>query len=135
MEDNKTIVKAVSRMRNCHMSARKMRLVANVVRGKRVEDALNTLKFTKKEAANWIERTLLSAVANWIVLTDDSPEDYELVIKEIRIDQGSQLKRFRPAPHGRAHRIRKHSWHSDSTVVNSKELKQGIETIEAVEEA
>lgn len=135
MEENKTIVEAVSRMRNCHMSARKMRLVADIVRGKRVENALNTLKFTKKEAAKWIERTLLAAIANWKVLTDEEPEDYDLMVKEIWVDQGSQLKRFRPAPHGRAHRIRKHSCHINIIVCNSKELEEKIEEVEAVEEA
>ena len=102
------------------MSARKMRLVADLVRGKDVEEALNILRFTKKEAGEWIEKVLLSAIANWEYKTNntESADDYDLYIKEIFSDQGTMLKRFRPAPHGRAHRIRKHTNHLTIVVEN-----------------
>lgn len=110
-------MKAVAKLSNCHMSARKMRLVADLVRGLPVADALNTLKFSKKEASLWIEKCLLSAIANWEYKVQEKhglseeADDYDLKITEIRVDAGSFLKRFRPAPHGRAHRIRKRTCH------------------------
>ena len=111
-------MEAVAKLKNCQMSARKMRLVADLVRGLPVTDALNTLQFTKKEAASWIDQCLISAISNWENKTSEDSDDYGLFIKEIRIDQGSMLKRFRPAPHGRAHRIRKHSCHINIIVAN-----------------
>ena len=74
--------------------------------------ALNILKFNGKEASNRLEKLLLSAIANWQAKNEDaSIEDAELFVKEIRVDSGSMLKRLRPAPQGRAHRIRKRSNH------------------------
>lgn len=102
------------------MSARKMRLVVDLVRGRQVEDALSILRYTKKEAAVWLEKIILSAVANWEQKTEsmESADDFELYIKEAYSDGGSILKRFRPAPHGRAHRIRKRSNHVTVVVAN-----------------
>ena len=102
------------------MSARKMRLVADLVRGKSVDKSLNLLKFTKKEAAGWIEKLLLSAIANWENKNDMaySAADYNLVVKTIMVDEGAVLKRFRPAPQGRAHRIRKRTNHVTLVVEN-----------------
>jgi len=111
MEQNKEFVTAVAKIKNCQMSARKMRLVANIIRDVEVEKALGILKYTKKEAAIWLEKLLTSAIANWSVLTEEEADDYNLVVSAIWVDQGAQLKRFRPAPHGRAHRIRKHFCH------------------------
>src|SRR5690606_18804510 len=89
-----------------------MRLVADLVRGEKVEKALNILKFSQKEASNRLETLLLSAIANWQAKNEDANiEEAELFIKEIRVDGGSMLKRLRPAPQGRAHRIRKRSNH------------------------
>ena len=89
-----------------------MRLVADLIRGERVEDALNTLRFNPKEAAGRLEKLLLSAIANWQAKNEDaSVEDAGLFIKEIRVDGGAMLKRLRPAAQGRAHRIRKRSNH------------------------
>ena len=103
---------AFAKLNNCPTSPRKMRLVADLVRGERVEKALNILKFSQKEASNRLEKLLLSAIANWQAKNEDaSIEDAELVVKEIRVDGGSMLKRLRPAPQGRAHRIRKRSNH------------------------
>ena len=102
------------------MSARKMRLVVDLVRGRQVEDALSILRYTKKEAAVWLEKIILSAIANWEQKTDggESADDFELYVKEAFSDGGSILKRFRPAPHGRAHRIRKRSNHVTIVVAN-----------------
>ena len=89
-----------------------MRLVADLVRGEKVEKALNVLRFSSKEASRRLEKLVLSAVANWQSKNEDaSVEDADLFVKEIRVDGGSMLKRLRPAPQGRAHRIRKRSNH------------------------
>ncbi len=103
---------AFAKLNNCPTSPRKMRLVADLVRGERVEKALNILKFSQKEASNRLEKLLLSAIANWQAKNEDaSIEDAELFVQETRVDGGSMLKRLRPAPQGRAHRIRKRSNH------------------------
>ena len=105
-------MEAVAKLNNVPTSPRKMRLVADMVRGRRVNDALNILKFEPKYGAEKIEKLLLSAIANWQVKNEDERlEDADLYIKEIRVDGGRVLKRLRPAPQGRAHRIRKRSNH------------------------
>ena len=111
-------------LRNCPLSARKMRLVVDLVRGRSVDDALNVLKFTKKEAAEWLEKVLLSAISNWENKADMaySAADYDLYIKEAYSNDGAFLKRFRPAPHGRAHRIRKRTNHVTLVVENRVEI-------------
>ena len=109
-EANKSI--AFAKLNNCPTSPRKMRLVADLVRGQKVENALNILKFNTKEASGRIEKLLLSAIANWQAKNADANiEEAELFVKEIRVDGGMMLKRLRPAPQGRAHRIRKRSNH------------------------
>ena len=103
---------AFAKLNNCPTSPRKMRLMADLVRGEKVEKALQILKFSQKEASSRLEKLLLSAIANWQAKNEDaSIEDAELFVKEIRVDGGSMLKRLRPAPQGRAHRIRKRSNH------------------------
>ncbi|SFC82194.1 50S ribosomal protein L22 [Algibacter pectinivorans] len=103
---------AFAKLNNCPTSPRKMRLVADLVRGEKVEHALNILKFNQKEASGRLEKLLLSAIANWQAKNEEaSIEEAELIVKEIRVDGGSMLKRLRPAPQGRAHRIRKRSNH------------------------
>jgi large subunit ribosomal protein L22 len=103
---------AFAKLNNCPTSPRKMRLVADLVRGKKVEEALAILKFNSKEASGRVEKLLLSALANWQEKNEDANiEDADLFVKEIRVDGGSMLKRLRPAPQGRAHRIRKRSNH------------------------
>lgn len=128
-------MEAVAKLRNCPMSARKMRLVVDLIRGKKVDEALDILRFTKKEAAVWLEKLVLSAVANWEYKLDgaESADDYELVITEAFSDDGRMLKRFRPAPHGRAHRIRKRTNHVTIKVENKKPL--AVEAEAATEEA
>jgi large subunit ribosomal protein L22 len=89
-----------------------MRLVADLVRGVKVEKALHILKFSSKEASRRLETLLVSAIANWQAKNEDADiEEADLFVKEIRVDGGAMLKRLRPAPQGRAHRIRKRSNH------------------------
>ena len=103
---------AFAKLNNCPTSPRKMRIVADSVRGKKVDMALTILKFSQKEASRRLEKLVLSAVANWQAKNEDSDvEGASLFIKEIRVDSGTMLKRLRPAPQGRAHRIRKRSNH------------------------
>lgn len=115
--------KAYARLRNVPTSPRKMRLVVDMVRGKDVSLALDILKFSTKEASRKVEKLLLSAVANWKEKNEGKRlEDANLYVKEIFVDEGRILKRLRPAPQGRAHRIRKRSNHVtilvDSRVAN-----------------
>ena len=103
---------AFAKLNNCPTSPRKMRLVADLVRGEKAEKALQILRFSQKEASRRLEKLLLSAIANWQAKNEDADiESADLYIKEIRVDGGSMLKRLRPAPQGRAHRIRKRSNH------------------------
>lgn len=103
---------AFAKLNNCPTSPRKMRLVVDLVRGMGVEKALQVLKFSKKEAAQRVEKLLLSAIANWQQKNEDADiESASLYVKEIKVDSARVLKRLRPAPQGRAHRIRKRSNH------------------------
>jgi len=103
---------AFAKLNNCPTSPRKMRIVADLVRGVEVEKALAILRFNPKEASRKLEKLLLSALANWQAKNEDSSiEDADLIVKEIRVDSAAMLKRLRPAPQGRAHRIRKRSNH------------------------
>lgn len=103
---------AFAKLNNCPTSPRKMRLVADLIRGKKVEKALNILRFSQKEASIRLEKLVLSAVSNWQAKNEEADvEAAALFIKEIRVDSGTMLKRLRPAPQGRAHRIRKRSNH------------------------
>ena len=137
MQDNNGIVQAVAKLRNCHMSARKMRLSADLVRGLTVSKALGIVKFTRKEGARFLEKMLLSAIANWSVKTEEEADEHDLIVKAIWVDQGSQLKRFQPAPHGRAHRIRKHSCHVTLIVENRVAIEgydeNNAEVVEEIE--
>ena len=121
-ENRKSV--AFAKLNNCPTSPRKMRLVADIIRGKDVDNALNILKFNPKEASNRIEKLLLSALANWESKNEGSRmEDNKLFIKEITVDSGRMLKRVQPAPQGRAHRIRKRSNHVTLTLGNRTEEK------------
>ena len=103
---------AFAKLNNCPTSPRKMRIVADSVRGKKVDMALTILKFSQKEASNRLEKLLMSAISNWQSKNEDADvEEANLFIKEIRVDSAGMLKRLRPAPQGRAHRIRKRSNH------------------------
>jgi len=125
-------MEAVAKLKNVPLSARKMRYVVDSIRGKSVDDALNILKYSKREASEWVEKLVLSALANWENKLDMAynADDYDLFIKSIFVDEAGMLKRFRPAPHGRAHRIRKRSNHVTMFVENRTELENdGVEEI------
>ena len=104
-------MEAVAKLRNNPTSTRKTRLVVDLIRGMEVNEALNALKFTNKESAPKIGKLLLSAINNWGQKNEAQPEDNDLIVKSVWVDGGKMLKRFRPAPQGRAHRIRKRSNH------------------------
>lgn len=115
---------AFAKLNNCPTSPRKMRLVADLVRGQKAEKALQILRFSQKEASRRLEKLVMSAIANWQAKNEDADvEEADLFIKEIRVDGGTMLKRLRPAPQGRAHRIRKRSNHV-TLVVGSKSEKE-----------
>jgi large subunit ribosomal protein L22 len=115
---------AVAKLNNCPTSPRKMRIVADLVRGKNADQALDILRFSQKEASRKLEKLLMSAISNWQAKNNDSNvEDANLYIHEIRVDSASMLKRIRPAPQGRAHRIRKRSNHV-TIVLNTKDTTQ-----------
>jgi large subunit ribosomal protein L22 len=117
---------AFAKLNNCPTSPRKMRLVADLVRGKMADRALNILRFSQKEASRRLEKLLLSAISNWEAKNEGlNVEDAELYISRITVDSGSMLKRLRPAPQGRAHRIRKRSNHV-TIVLDSKNNTQSI---------
>jgi len=105
-------MEALARLKNVPTSPRKMRLVADLVRGKRVGVALSILKFTPNHAAIRLEKLVLSAVANWQAKNPEVKlEESDLFVKTIMVDEGRSLKRLRTAPQGRGHRIRKRSNH------------------------
>lgn len=104
--------KAIAILKNCPTSPRKMRLVADMIRGVEVNNALNLLKFSSKEASNSLEKLVMSAVANWQQKNSGARiEDSNIVISEVYVDGGRMLKRVSPAPQGRAYRKRKRSNH------------------------
>jgi len=109
-EERKT--QYVARLNNVPTSPRKMRLVADLVRGMDADKALYVLQFSPKEASRRLYKLLLSAIANWKEKNEGSRiEESRLYIKEVFVDSGRMLKRVQPAPQGRAHRIRKRSNH------------------------
>jgi large subunit ribosomal protein L22 len=109
-EAKKTL--AYAKLNNCPTSPRKMRLVADMVRGQGVEKSLYLLKHSPKEASNRLYKLLLSAVSNWQAKNvGQRIEEANLYIKEVFVDSARMMKRVQPAPQGRAHRIRKRSNH------------------------
>ncbi len=126
-EENKGRLGAVkASLRNVPTSPRKMRLVADMVRGQRANVALNILRFDDHHASQTIEKLLLTALADWQMKNEEiSIEDADLYVKEIFVDSARMLKRLRPAPQGRAHRIRKRSNHV-TVVVDNMEIKAEI---------
>ncbi|MFM7022341.1 MAG: 50S ribosomal protein L22 [Flavobacteriales bacterium] len=100
-----------AKLNNCPTSPRKMRLVADLVRGMEVNKAMGVLQFTPKEAATRLELLLKSAMHNYEAKTGSAVNEGELKISAIHVDSGRMLKRVQPAPQGRAHRVRKRSNH------------------------
>lgn len=120
-------MEAIARLKNVPTSPRKMRVVADLVRGQRVNHALNILKFEGKQGAERIEKLVLSAISNWETKNEDAKlEEADLYIKEIYVDSARILKRLRPAPQGRAHRIRKRSNHV-TLVLDSHNQTEAVE--------
>ena len=100
-----------AKLRDCPSSPRKMRYVVDMVRGMEVNRALGILKFSKKAAAQDVEKLLRSAIVNWETKNERKADDNELYISKIFVDEGVTMKRMRPAPQGRGYRIRKRSNH------------------------
>ena len=117
---------AFAKLNNCPTSPRKMRLIADLIRGLDADKALAELKLNPKEASGRMEKLLLSALANWETKNEGKRMDENnLYVSEVKVDSGRMLKRVQPAPQGRAHRIRKRSNHI-TLVVDSRQ----IDTIE-----
>lgn len=112
---------ASAKLNNCPSSPRKMRLVADIIRGVEVQKALAILKYSKQHASEKLEKLLLSAIANWQEKNQNADiEEAGLFVKTITVDSARQLKRIRTAPQGRAHRIRKRSNHVSLVLVTKK---------------
>lgn len=122
-EERKTI--SFAKLNNCPTSPRKMRLIADLIRGMDADKALSELKLNPKEASLRMEKLLLSALSNWETKNEGKRiEDSQLYVSEVKVDSGRMLKRIQPAPQGRAHRIRKRSNHV--TLVLDSRIKENI---------
>lgn len=122
-------MEAVAKLNNVPTSPRKMRLVVDLIRGQRVNKALTILKHEPKVGAAKVEKLLLSAVANWQAKNQDVKlEEADLFVKSVSVDGGRVLKRLRPAPQGRAHRIRKRSNHV--TLVVDNKATDAVKSVE-----
>lgn len=128
-------MEAVAKLRNVPMSPRKMRLVADVIRGKRVEEALGILRYTNKEAAEWLEKLLISAINNWEQKADMSgaSDEYGLKVKTVFVDGAGIMYRILPAPQGRAYRIRKRRNHVTLVVENTEPFEDSFDDNEDAE--
>ena len=125
---------ATAYLNNAPTTPRKMRLIADLIRGERVSNALNILKYDAKHPSAKMEKLLLSAINNWEAKnTDVKLEDADLFVKEIFVGGGRILKRLRPAPQGRAHRVRKRSNHI-TLVIDRMPAKAEKEKTKAVKE-
>ncbi len=126
-EKRKEALKAMyfAKLQNVPSSPRKMRYVVDMIRGMEVNKALGVLKFSSKEASRKVEKLLRSAIANWEQKNDRKAESGELFITKVFVDEGTTLKRMRPAPQGRGYRIRKRSNHVTLFVdaMNTNEAK------------
>ena len=130
-ENRKEIKKktAIATLQNNPTSPRKARLVADLIRGKRVELALHILKNSSKQPSEKMRKLLLSAIANWQLKNEGLRiEDADLFVQEIKVDVGRTLKRINTAPQGRAHRIRKRSNHI--TVILGSKNQMAEEALE-----
>jgi large subunit ribosomal protein L22 len=122
-------MEAVAKLNNVPTSPRKMRLVVDMIRGQEVDRALSILKFESKQGAARLEKLLISAISNWQnKYEDERLEEANLYVKEIKVDSGRMLKRLRPAPQGRAHRIRKRSNHVTVVVASrAQHIEEGTD--------
>lgn len=112
-EERKEALKSIyfAKLNNVPTSPRKMRLVADMIRGMEVNKALSVLKFSTKEASGRMEKLLRSAIANWEQNTEQKAENGNLYVSGVHVDSARMLKRLRTAPQGRGYRIRKRSNH------------------------
>jgi large subunit ribosomal protein L22 len=123
-------------LRNVPTAPRKMRLVADMIRGQRVSVALNTLRFDGKHASLSLEKLLLTAIADWQAKNEDvNIEEADLYVKEIFVDSGKMLKRLQTAPQGRAHRIRKRSNHVTMVIGDANAAEETVPTTETETES
>lgn len=121
---------AVAKLKNVPTSPRKMRLIADLIRGQRVNKALNILKYEPKVGSPKLEKLLLSAISGWEAKHQDVKlEEADLFVKEIFVDGGRQLKRLKPAPQGRAHRVRKRSNHVTLVLDSMKNAPAAAEVV------
>ncbi|HEX8041888.1 MAG TPA: 50S ribosomal protein L22, partial [Chryseosolibacter sp.] len=117
----------VAKLTNVPSSPRKMRLVADLIRGERVNKALSILKHEARIGSVSLEKLLLSAISNWGIKNEDLKlEDADLFVKDIWVGGGRMLKRLRPAPQGRAHRVRKRSNHV-TLVIDSLKKEEAVQ--------
>jgi large subunit ribosomal protein L22 len=122
-------MEAVAKLNNIPTSPQKMRIVVDMIRGQKVNKALGILKYEPKVGARYVEKLLLSAIANWQNKNEDVKlEDADLLVKTVTVDGGSSLKRMRPAPQGRGYRIQKRSNHI--TIVVAAGSAPSLVTIE-----
>jgi len=129
-------VTAIAKLNSVPTSPQKMRLVADIIRGVEVNKALDILKYSKKEAASRLEKLLRSAIANWEAKNEENRKELEngnVIVKTIMVDGGTQLKRIRTAPQGRAARIRKRSNHV--TIILDIKKQEAKKETKPVEEA
>jgi large subunit ribosomal protein L22 len=120
-----------AKLNNCPTSPRKMRLVADLIKGRGVEQALSILKFSDKDASERMRKLLLSAIANWQAKNEgERMEEAQLYIREVSVDGGRMVRRIRPAPQGRAYRIRKRSNHI-TMILDSRKLAEVTENTSA----
>jgi large subunit ribosomal protein L22 len=123
----------IAELNNCPTSPRKMSLVAELIQGKNVYQALNILHFSPKHAAKKMEKLLTSAISNFEQKTGERAEESNLFVKSVHVDGAAILKRFRPAPQGRAYRIRKRSNHVTLIVDKRLEEAQAATTAEVTD--
>ena len=128
-QERKTTYSAV--LHNCPSSPRKMRLLADLIRGVDVNRALDILRFNPKHASKDLEKLVMSAISNWQVKNENVRlEESKLIIKNISVDQAKTLKRIRPAPQGRAYRVRKRSNHVTIILGNMNEQTDVVTSAE-----
>ena len=147
-------MEAVAKLRNYPTSPRKMRLLADLIRGKKVDRVLAILEHNSKHPAVPLRKLVLSAINNWKQKNEDG-DVHELTVKTIMVDGGRTLKRMRPAPQGRGYRVRKRSNHvtlivdyppivteelikeviKEEEIKEVKEIAEELETLAAIDEA
>ena len=127
-------MKAVAKLKNLPISPRKVRLVANLIRGASATKGLAILKHTPKKCAIYLEKLLLSAISNWEQKNENTNlESADLIIRAIWVDSAGMLKRLRPAPQGRAHRIRKRASHITLIIDAKQSLAADTGDVEVIE--